>query len=81
MLRPVSRLPAIIFERLTGMKDCNSTLAYLIVKEYVAILYQQFRSGVISADKLSRETCRYVRKMGLPREVAILTICVYIALL
>jgi len=63
------------------MKNNNSQLAYLIVREYAQIMFRFVRKNVITAQQASEEIGQYMHKMGLPREIVVLTIAVYLALL
>jgi len=63
------------------MKNYNPDLTYLIVQEYVAILYRLLKHKLITAEQMSIETGRYMRKVGFSKPILILTVCAYLALL
>ena len=63
------------------MKDYNPELTYLIVKKYACVLLGCVRRGDVSARQAMRLLGGYMRTLGFPREVVILAVLAYLALL
>lgn len=63
------------------MKNRNPQLAYLIVQKYAHTLFRLVRRRVITAEFMSKELSRFMHKIGLPRQIVVLAICAYVALL
>lgn len=63
------------------MTERNKHLNYLIVREYVRILFGLYSRKVITAEQAINELGRYMHKTGFSGPVVGLAVCVYLALL